>query len=99
MHGYYEFIGKMGKNSLTSGLRGPNVIEFADGGKIRFNAPDFRLGGTMMGDRTIEGVGTIVYEDIKNNLKAVCVLGTFEKSGFFSKTKTGSRTDFTGVMY
>ena len=31
MYGYYEFIGKMGKNSLTSGLRGPSTIEFADG--------------------------------------------------------------------
>lgn len=99
MHGYYEFIGKMGKNSLTSGLRGPNTIEFQDGCKIRFNAPDFRLGGTMMGDRTIEGVGTIVVEDLKNQLKAVCILGTFEKGGFFSKKSTGNKTDFTGVVY
>ena len=100
MHGYYEFIGKMGKNSLTSGLRGPNTIEFADGTKIRFNAPDFRLGGTMMGDRTIEGVGTIVYEDLKNLVKAVCILGTFEKGGFFSSKKAaGSKTDLTGVIY
>ena len=28
MYGYYEFIGKMGKNSLTSGLRGPCTLEF-----------------------------------------------------------------------
>lgn len=26
MYGYYEFIGKMGKNSLTSGLRGPTTL-------------------------------------------------------------------------
>lgn len=26
MHGYYEFTGSMGKNSLTSGLRGPNNV-------------------------------------------------------------------------
>ena len=76
-----------------------NTIEFADGGKIRFNAPDFRLGGTMYGDRTIEGNGTVVFEDIGNNLKAVCILGTFEKTGFFGRGKTGNKTDFTGVMY
>ena len=76
MYGYYEFIGKMGKNSLTSGLRGPHTIEFADGSKIRFNAPDFRLGGTMVGDRTIEGVGTIVHEDLGNLIKSVTILGT-----------------------
>jgi hypothetical protein len=28
MYGYYEFFGSMGKNSLTSGLRGPNTLEF-----------------------------------------------------------------------
>ena len=99
MHGYYEFIGKMGKNSLTSGLRGPNTIEFEDGVKIRFNAPDFRLGGTMYGDRTIEGAGTVVFEDLTNMMKAVIILGTFEKGGFFSSKTTGSKTDFTGVIY
>lgn len=99
MFGYYEFIGKMGKNSLTSGLRGPHTIEFADGSKIRFNAPDFRLGGTMVGDRTIEGVGTIVHEDIQNLLKSVTILGTFEKAGFFGKKATGNKSDFTGVIY
>ena len=66
LYGYYEFIGKMGKNSLTSGLRGPCTAEFPDGTKIRFNAPDFKLGGTIMGERTIEGVGSIVFEDLAN---------------------------------
>ena len=65
-YGYYEFIGMMGKNSLTSGLRGPCTVEFPDGGKVRFNAPDFRLGGTILGDRTIEVVNSIVLEDLAN---------------------------------
>ena len=29
--GYYEVTGKMGANSITSGLRGPNNIRFKDG--------------------------------------------------------------------
>ena len=66
LYGYYEFIGKMGKNSLTSGLRGPCTAEFPDGTKIRFNAPDFKLGGTIYGERTIEGCGSIVFEDLAN---------------------------------
>ena len=99
MYGYYEFIGKMGKNSLTSGLRGPSTIEFADGSQIRFNAPDFKLGGTIMGERTIEAVGSIVFEDLANRLRAVVKLGTFTQSGFFSKTSTGSRSDYEGVIY
>jgi hypothetical protein len=77
MHGYYEFIGKMGKNSLTSGLRGPNILQFKDGTVIRFNAPDWKLGGTILGARTIEGEGSIVWEDLKNKLRAVVVLNTY----------------------
>jgi len=99
VHGYYEFIGKMGKNSLTSGLRGPCTAEFPDGTKIRFNAPDFRLGGTIMGERTIEGIGSIVFEDLVNMLRAVVVLGTFKSSGFFTKTTTGNKSEFTGILY
>ena len=98
-YGYYEFTGKMGKNSLTSGLRGPCTVEFPDGTCIRFNAPDFKLGGTIMGERTIEGIGSLLFEDMANQLRAVVTLGTFKSSGFFSKTHTGSRSDFTGIIY
>ncbi len=94
MYGYYEFIGKMGKNSLVSGLRGPNTLEFKDGSKIRFNAPDWKLGGTIIGDRTIEGEGSIVWEDLKNKLRAVVVLGTYKSGGFFSGKQSGSRSSF-----
>lgn len=89
----------MGKNSLTSGLRGPCTVEFPDGGRIRFNAPDFKLGGTIVGERTIETTGSIVFEDLANQLRAVITLGTFKSSGFFSKTSTGSKSDYTGVLY
>lgn len=99
MHGYYEFIGKMGKNSLVSGLRGPCTAEFPDGTQIRFNAPDFKLGGTIMGERTIDCTGSILFEDLRNQLRAVVVLGTFKSSGFFSKTQSGSRSDYTGTIY
>ena len=99
MYGYYEFIGKMGKNSLVSGLRGPNTLEFKDGSKIRFNAPDWKLGGTIIGDRTIEGEGSIVWEDLKNKLRAVVVLGTYKSGGFFSGKKSGSKSSFEGLIY
>jgi len=56
----------MGKNSLTSGLRGPSTVEFPDGTQIRYNAPDFRIGGTVVGERTIDCVGSIVFEDLRN---------------------------------
>ena len=53
----------------------------------------------MMGERTIEAVGSIVFEDLANHLRAVVVLGTFKSSGFFSKSTSGSKSDYTGVIY
>lgn len=93
MHGYYEFIGSMGKNNLTSGLRGPINLEFPDGGRLRFNVLDWKLGGTLMGDRTIELTGSLVVEDIQNETKAVMVVSTYKTSGMFSKKTTGSKSD------
>ena len=71
MSGYYEFVGKMSGNAFVSGLRGPCTLEFPDGTTIRFNAPDFRVGGAIAGDRICEGVGTAVFQDMTNGLKAV----------------------------
>lgn len=99
MHGYYEFFGGFGANSFVSGLRGPSTIEFADGTSLRFNAPDFKIGGSMYGDRTVEPTGSIVLQDLKNKLKAVVVLGTYKEAGFWSKTVSGSKTDVEGLIY
>jgi len=100
--GFYEFTGSMGANSLRSGLRGPNNIKFADGQHIRFKSVDFKLGGTVMGERTIEAAGHIVFEDLTNNRKAVIMFSTYKKSGFgfwSKKTETGRRDEFTGLIY
>lgn len=97
--GYYEFTASMGANSLKSGLRGPNNIRFADGQHIRFRTPDFKLGGTVMGDRTIEASGNVFFEDLTNNYKAVIICSTYKKSGFFKKTESGKRDEYVGVVY
>lgn len=97
--GFYEFTGQMGANSLKSGLRGPNNIRFADGQHIRFKSVDFKLGGTVMGERTIEASGHIIFEDLTNNRKAVIIFSTYKKTGFWRKTESGRKDDFTGVLY
>jgi hypothetical protein len=61
----------MGANNLTSGLRGPNNLVFADGTHIRYNTTDFKLGGTITGDRTIEATGSVLFEDLNNGLRAI----------------------------
>ena len=97
--GFYEFTGQMGANSLKSGLRGPNNIRFADGQHIRFKSVDFKLGGTVMGDRTIEASGHIIFEDLTNNRKAVIIFSTYKKTGFWRKTESGRKDEFTGIIY
>jgi len=89
----------MSANSLKSGLKGPNNIRFKDGQHIRFRTPDWRLGGTVMGDRTIEAEGSVIFEDITNNLKTVIVFSTYTKSGFFTTTETGQKDEFIGLIY
>jgi hypothetical protein len=89
----------MGANSLKSGLRGPNNIRFADGQHIRFKTPDFKLGGTVMGDRTIEACGNVFAEDLTNNYKAVIVFSTYKKSGYWKKTVSGKKDEYVGIIY
>ena len=97
--GYYEFTGSMGANNLKSSLRGPNNIRFADGHHIRFRVPDFKLGGTVMGDRTIEATGSITFEDVTNNRKAAVIFSTYKKSGFWKKKESGRKDEYVGLIY
>jgi hypothetical protein len=91
--------GSMGANSLTSGLRGPNELKFKDGTTIRYNTVDFKLGGTVMGERSIEATGSILYEDAKNGLKAVVCCSTLKVTGWVTKTTTGSKDEVVGLIY
>lgn len=98
--GNYEFVGSMHANSLKSGLRGPNNIVFAsDGQHIRFRVPDFKLGGTVMGERTVESDGNIVFEDLTNHRKAVVCFNTYKKSGVWTVTESGQKDEYVGVIY
>ena len=99
MYGFYEFTGNMSANSLKSGLKGPNNIKFADGQHIRFKSADFKLGGTVVGERTIEADGNLVFEDLTNNIKAVVIFSTYKKSGFWSTVETGKKDEYTGMIY
>lgn len=89
----------MGANQLKSTLRGPNNILFKDGQYIRFKTPSFKLGGTVMGDRTIDSVGNVIVEDLTNNYKAVLIMSTFQSKGFFNKKVSGKKDDFVGLIY
>lgn len=99
MYGYFEYTGKLGKNSFTSMLAGPTTVEFADGQKISFSGMHFRLGGTIMGQRTLEPANSLNFEDAKNGIKAIVKFGTFKKSGYWNKTISGGKDCLEGVLY
>jgi hypothetical protein len=99
MFGYYEVTGKMGANNLISGMRGPNNLIFKDGQHIRFGFPSFKIGGTVMGERTVEVIGSCTFEDLTNNNKAVICMSTFKKTGWISSASTGCKDGFTGIIY
>lgn len=52
-----------------------------------------------MGDRTIEATGSITFEDITNNIKAVIIFSTYSKTGFWRKTESGKKDEFVGLIY
>ena len=99
MHGYYEVCGKMGGNNFVSGLRGPNDLIFKDGHHIRFGYPSFKLGGTVMGERSVEAIGSVVFEDLTNNRKAVLLCNTFKKTGWIRSTTSGCKDHIQGIIY
>ena len=89
----------MGANNFTSGLRGPNDIIFKDGHHVRFGFPSYKLGGTIMGERTIETIGSCTFEDLTNDRKAVLLMGTFKKTGWVRNTSTGCKDEIYGIIY
>lgn len=99
IYGYYEITGKMGANNIVSGLRGPNNIIFKDGHHIRFGFPSYKLGGTVMGDRTIECIGSNTYEDLTNHRKSVVLMNTFKKAGWISGSQSGCKHHVKGIIY
>jgi len=99
MYGYYEITGKMGANNIVSGLRGPNNIVFKDGHHIRFGFPSYKLGGTVMGERTIETIGSVVFEDLTNHRKAVMITSTYKKTGWIRSTYSGCKDEVEGIIY
>lgn len=60
---------------------------------------DYKLGGTVMGDRTIETLGNMIFEDLTNNVKAVIIFNTYKKSGYWRVTETGKKDELFGIIY
>jgi len=99
MSGFFEQCGKMGANSFTSRLSGPCYLNFKDGHQIRFGFPSYKVGGMVMGERTIETVGSTMFEDTTNNRKAVLLMSSYKKTGWIRSTYSGLKDEISGIIY
>jgi len=63
--------------------------------------PKYTLGGTVMGDRTINIDHFFTYTDLKNDLKCVLIFNPIVKEGgmFSSHTYAGNTDEFRGLIY
>lgn len=101
-YGSAEMTASLGANNLKAGQEGDNFVEFTEfGHKIRVNPPKYILGGTVMGDRTMNVEDAWVYHDETHGFKAVIIFNPIMKSGgmFSSHTFAGKYDDFRGVIY
>jgi len=99
--GAAEFTANLGTNSMRAGQEGNCYIKFTDGQVIKTVAPHYTLGGTVMGDRTINADGFFLFEDEANQIKAVIIFNPIMKAGgiFSSNTYAGKTDDFRGLIY
>ncbi|TMW56818.1 hypothetical protein Poli38472_006828 [Pythium oligandrum] len=86
----------MKSSAFVQNNAGPIRVGFADGTVISYHLPLMQSGGFLWGDRTVELLGTIHFEDQKNGLVCDLKFHPDEKKGMggmFSSSATPS--DFT----
>lgn len=97
MEGNLELIGKFKKNSLVGGFKGKVNVIFKDGQIISYSYPQFRAGGMIFGSRTVNWEHQMVFEDLRNDIKATVVFGAKKKKSWFTKG-IGKSDDFVGEI-
>ncbi|CEG39485.1 oxysterol binding family protein [Plasmopara halstedii] len=83
-------------NAMLNTNKGPVRVTFPDseslpGTTIEYNLPYLQIGGLLWGDRTVDIMGNMMFEDKKNQLQCELRLNPDAKSGMggmFSSSKT-----------
>jgi hypothetical protein len=83
-------------NAMLNTNKGPVRVTFPEadgipGATIEYNLPYLQIGGLLWGDRTVDIMGHMVFEDKKNHLQCELRLNPDAKSGMggmFSSSKT-----------
>ncbi|CAI5723397.1 unnamed protein product [Peronospora farinosa] len=92
-------------NAMLNTNKGPVRVTFPDaeglpGTTIEYNLPYLQIGGLLWGDRTVDIMGNMMFEDKKNHLQCELRLNPDAKSGMggmFSSSKTPTDS-FRGVV-
>jgi len=74
---------------------GINRIHFSDGTIIEYEYPFLKINGLMMGKRTIQWEGSILFNDDKNNI--TCDI-EFPKEGMFGLSGDATYDQMNGVI-
>lgn len=101
-NGSVELTASLGANHLKAGQEGNQYVTYTDNNqKIVFTCPKYTLGGTVMGDRTINIDHAFIFEDLTFGYKAVVIFNPITKSGglFSSHTYAGKSDEFRGLVY
>ncbi|CAK4077459.1 unnamed protein product [Aphanomyces euteiches] len=87
IHSYSILNGSLQTNCIVQIQQGPVKVQFLDGTVIEFTLPAIRMGGFLWGDRVVELVGTINFQDKKNGISCELKLNPDEKKGMFASNK------------
>lgn len=87
-------------NAMLNTNKGPVRVTFPDkeglaGTTVEFELPYLQIGGLLWGDRTVDIMGQVVFEDKRNHLQCELRLNPDEKKGMggmFSSSKTPTDT-------
>ncbi|EQC37586.1 hypothetical protein SDRG_05182 [Saprolegnia diclina VS20] len=62
LHGRYEFESSMSGNTITNFQNGTTTFECPNG-KVKYEVPQLKMGGVMLGDRLVEWTGVARFAD------------------------------------
>lgn len=97
LYGHYELTGRFKGNSLLGGFIGPATLKFNDGQTVTYSYASFRAGGIVLGTRTLNWEGEMVFTDAANDFEARLKFGPEKKGSLFSRT-IGKTDDFQGTV-
>eukprot|EP00916_Digyalum_oweni_P024646 GHVL01040778.1.p1 GENE.GHVL01040778.1~~GHVL01040778.1.p1 ORF type:complete len:897 (-),score=258.97 GHVL01040778.1:339-3029(-) len=96
LYGYYEYAGRFTNGCAIGKQTGPSTIKFTDGTIIKYTLPSMKLCGLLWGERSIDWIDNIIFNDITNNM--ICNIKLYQKKSIsiFNNIKYPLSDEFIG---